>query len=375
MKHLILFLLVLCFAACQSGVLLDSEADIVNVILPSQMLTGKPVITNNEVRIPSLAVTAAQIEQLKEQLLSLEPQFELTPGAKILNATTPRDFTHPQEYTVVSEDGKWTKTYKFSFVSERLDINFFDFSNFDTANKYVEFYELSGSEKFNIWASGNVGFAITAGDAAADAYPTFATASGKVGYGAKLVTRSTGSLGAMAKMPFAAGNLFLGNFDLSCAMSRPLDATQFGVLTTMNKPVKVGLWCKYHAGDVYKNQQGEVVQKTDKPNIYAVLYQAKTDTQGKPIKLNGNNVMTDNSIICIAVLSEQQADFIKVNNIETDDYKYIEIPFEDRAVQFDPEKQMNGKYYFTIVFSSSFYGDFFEGAVGSTLCVDEVKIF
>jgi hypothetical protein len=162
MKHLILFMSIVCLAACQNGTLLNSEADIVNVILPSQMLTGKPVITNNEVRVPSLAITAAQIEQFKEQLLSLEPQFVLTDGAKILDAATPRNFTQPQEYTVVSQDGKWSKTYKFSFVSQRLDTNYFAFSNIDTINNYIEFYELSGSEKFNIWASGNSGFALTA---------------------------------------------------------------------------------------------------------------------------------------------------------------------------------------------------------------------
>jgi hypothetical protein len=197
---------------------------------------------------------------------------------------------------------------------------------------------------------------------------------GKIGSGAQLVTRSTGSLGEMMGMPFAAGNLFLGNFELSKATSKPLEATQFGVLTTMNKPEKIGLWCKYHAGDVYKNRDGNVLQMQDKPNIYAVLYEAKIDSENMPIKLNGTNVQSDNSIICIAVLSPLLADYIKVNNIETDDYKYIEIPFEDR-LPFDPAKQQAGKYYFTIVFSSSLAGDLFEGAVGSTLCVDEVQIF
>jgi len=378
MKKIIVPFFIFLLTGCQSGNLLNDEADILNVILPSQVPTGKPIITNNEVRVPSLAVTEAQIQQLKVQLQSLQPQFVITEGAKILNADAPRNFLQPQEYTVVSQDGKWSKTYKFSFVSQRLDTNFLHFANIDTVNtgysKYIEFYEISGSEHFNIWSSGNAGFALAAANAAPYDFPTFATQNGYNGTAAQLVTRSTGSFGAAVGMPFAAGNLFLGDFELKNATVKPLEATQFGVLTTMNKPSKIGLWCKYKAGDVYKDRDGNILQKEDKPNIYAVLYEAKTDDTGKPVKLNGTNIKTDNSIICIAELSPQQANDIKANNIETDSYKPIEIPFIYRT-PFDPEKQQAGKYYFTIVFSSSLNGDLFEGAVGSTLCVDEVEIF
>ncbi|GHT19688.1 hypothetical protein FACS189429_7580 [Bacteroidia bacterium] len=360
--------------------LLNSEADILDVILPADMLVGKPVITNKSVTIPKLAVSVADKDLLAVQLRSLAPQFVLTPGAKILDADTPRDFTQPQQYTVISEDEKWQKTYTVEFVSSGFEVKFFHFSHWKLVEaglkKYDEFYEQAeDGEKFNIWASGNAGFALTApADAAPDFYPTFAIANGKVGTAAKLVTRSTGNLGASVGMPIAAGNLFLGNFETANAMTKPLEATHFGIQTTQSKPAKLGVWCKYKAGLEYKNNQGNILQKQDMPNIYAVLYEAKIDNDGKPVKLDGTNIMTDNSIVCIAVLSAEQANDMKVNDIETDDYKYIEIPFENRKI-FDPAKQAAGKYYFTLVFSSSLNGDLFEGAAGSALCVDEVEIF
>jgi len=381
MKYLVIIFSVLYLAACQSGTLLNSEADILDVVLPPQMLTGNPLITNNEIRVPSFAITDIQKEEFEQQLLTLEPQFVLSEGAHIQPVDSVRDFRNPQQFTVVSQDGKWTKTYTFSFFSAVFDLNHFSFSNYEIAEtsnskKYTVFYEVSNDVKFYIWSSGNAGFAImTPEDASPDVYPTFATVNGKEGSAAELVTRSTGSLGASVGMPIAAGNLFLGDFELAKAMSAPLEATQFGVLSLQNKPEKITLWCKYKPGPQYVDKNGNILPQEDKPNIYAVLYEAKLDANQKPIKLNGTNVLTDNAIICSAVLSDEQAEYIKVNNIDTDNYKYIEIPFTDKAVAFDPAKQAAGKYFFTIVFSSGINGDLFEGAIGSTLMVDEVELF
>ena len=42
--------------------------------------------------------------------------------------------------------------------------------------------------------------------------------------------------------------------------------------------------------------------------------------------------------------------------------------------RFDEEKMKNYKYNLTVVFSSSRYGAYFKGAVGSTLLVDDVEV-
>jgi hypothetical protein len=174
-------------------------------------------------------------------------------------------------------------------------------------------------------------------------------------------------------MPIAAGNLFLGSFDISSAMTKPLEATQFGIQTTQAKPGALGLWCKYKAGPEYKDKNGTVLPLTDYPEIYAVLYEPQIDSNGNPVKLNGTNIQIADNIISIAISGKEHVDQITVDDIDRDEYKYIEIPFKDRRM-FNPEKQFAGKYYITIVFSSGAKGNLFEGAVGSTLCVDEVRL-
>ena len=56
-------------------------------------------------------------------------------------------------------------------------------------------------------------------------YPTVQVANGFRGKGVKLETRDTGSFGAMVKMYIAAGNLFIGTFEVGNALTDPRKAT------------------------------------------------------------------------------------------------------------------------------------------------------
>ena len=384
-NHAILILLFGFFlCSCERGELLNSEADILEIILPDSLELGKPIITNDEIRIPKNVLSTADSLILEKQLKSLTPQFILTPGATIADSELARDFSEKQIYWVTSEDKKYRKSYEISFFESKFNIETFNeyehgkasfsFGNYEFApNKpYYRFFEVDSTEtKFYIWDSGNEGFHIANKNALAEDYPTSVVSAGKIGTGAKLVTRSTGALGALFGMPIAAGNLFLGHFDVGIATSKPLEATQFGIVTTIHKPNKIGLWAKYEAGAEYKDKAGNVLSTTDTPEIYAVLYEPKKDENGNPIKLDGTNIKTADNIVLIANTTPEHVEGIKVDNIDTYEYKYIEIPFETRK-EFETSKQANGDYYITIVFSSSAKGDLFEGAVGSTLCVDEV---
>jgi hypothetical protein len=223
-----------------------------------------------------------------------------------------------------------------------------------------------------MWASGNASYALTASNTAPpESYPTHATPKGKKELGVQLVTCSTGSFGAMAKVPIAAGNLFLGNFEMTNALVKPMEATQFGIPAPYEQPLALGFWGKYKAGPNYKDKSGNILPLTDHPEVYAVLYEIN-DTKN-PVKLNGNNIKTAENIISIAELNETQANQLIVNDVDADEYKYLEIPFESRKA-FDEQRRYEGKYYITIVFSSSAKGNLFEGAIGSTLCIDEVKL-
>ena len=315
----------------------------------------------------------------------LSPEFVLTPGATIFPASgTALDFSNEQEqkYIVTSENGQWKKEYtvvvrpRFILVADKdgdgksKSFHFENYQKYDGNYNFQQFYEesLLGKKDF-IWGSGNLGFALTNANAPAENYPTYATKEGKNGSAVRLVTRSTGAFGAMVKMPIAAGNLFLGSFEIAQALSAPLQATRFGVPYMMGEPLEINFWYKFQGG-TYKDKDG--VEQQDFPSIYAVLFEPEV-IAGEPVLLDGANVRTASNILSIADLDLEPAQVISSDNIETAGFSYGSIQFVSRKA-IDAQKLANGDYYITVVFASSKRGDYFEGFVGNTLIVDEVTL-
>ncbi len=166
----------------------------------------------------------------------------------------------------------------------------------------------------------------------------------------------------------AAGNLFFGTFDGTNAMTNPLGATHFGIPFTQ-VPVMFSGFYKYQPGPTYSEPDADgnlvaVPGKTDMFNLYAVLFETSPGHEW----LDGTNVLAaDNPmIISTAVIPDRQA---------SSDWREFSVPFTLRqGKQIDPEKLSEGKYSIAIVMSSSEDGDFFRGAIGSTLQVDRIQI-
>ena len=96
--------------------------------------------------------------------------------------------------------------------------------------EYDILYEFQPGTSTNVssvlqWSSGNPGYKLTSMTDNRTGYPTQQIAEGFRGKGLKLTTCDTGSFGAMVKMYIAAGNLFIGSFDLANALKDPLRAT------------------------------------------------------------------------------------------------------------------------------------------------------
>ena len=164
-------------------------------------------------------------------------------------------------------------------------------------------------------------------------------------------------------MPLAAGTLFLGAFDMSAALTDALKATMFG-LPFDKKPKTFSGYYKYQPGEKYQDKNQTIIEgKTDKASIYAILY-LNHDENGNAVTLDGNNAQTSPLIVATAI----------VNNIPpTDNWTQFKEDF--RFIQsFSQDILENRGYSLAIVFSSSADGDFFQGAIGSTLCIDNVRI-
>jgi hypothetical protein len=246
-------------------------------------------------------------------------------------------------------------------VDEYTTLFHFEDTIRDAANRYCIFAEKVNGEVTMEWGSGNAGFAMTgAGKSPAD-YPTIQSDNGYNGKCAGLITRSTGSLGAIVNMPIAAGNLFIGAFDLKNALGSPLKATQFG-LPFYNLPTTFSGYYKYKSGDVYYENGNPVESVKDRCHFYAVLY----ETDETLSSLDGTNVLTHPNIISAAVIE---------NQTETNEWTYFNLPFVYRpGKSINPDKLKDGKYNLAVVFTSSIDGGEFKGAPGSALYIDEVEI-
>lgn len=349
---LICLLLLFTATSCIRSEAPNAEADILGCSVPGISLTTSPIIQNETVTL---------LVPIDTDVSALAPWFTLTPGASIDPPSgTVRDFLTPQKYTVTSEDGEWHKTYTVYVIDNELK-TVYNFEDTIGGQKYYVFAEKENGKVVMEWASGNAGFALTGVPKTADDYPTLQVSEGHAGKCLALVTRSTGSFGSLMKMPIAAGNLFIGSFDVRSALANPLAATRFG-LPFPYVPTYLTGYYKYRSGEVYTENGKPVGGKRDMCDIYAIFYE--TDEQVHT--LDGSNAFTSPNLISVARIS---------NAKETDEWTAFHIPFVARPGKvIDKEKLRAGGYNISLVFSSSIDGALFNGAVGSTLLIDEAEL-
>ncbi|MGN0087053.1 MAG: PCMD domain-containing protein [Alloprevotella sp.] len=330
-----------------------------NELKASISLIGEPIVKNSKVNFTIKDST---------DVSAIAPVFYLTPGATISPANgTVRNFTTPQIYTIYSEDGNWSKNYIVSFKKPAA-IHEFHFEHFalDERGQYYEYYEVGDDpeDKFDYWDSGNAGYALTGMGHAPEDYPTQPWAAGYRGNGVKLTTLSTGSWGKGVNMPIAAGNLFIGEFRVAQAMLFPRKATRFGRQLVTDRPLRLEGWYKYTAGPDYQDIK-EVIHPElhDTCDIYAVLYEV--DPQ-KFVALNGDDVLSSERIVSLARIDDPG---------EPQEWTHFSEPFKPcNGKEFDYERLANDGYAIAIVATSSRQGAYFEGAIGSTLYIDEISI-
>ena len=116
----------------------------------------------------------------------------------------------------------------------------------------------------------------------------------------------------------------------------------------------------------YRNKEIRFIVKDKKDtwDIYAIFY----ETDEKTKTLDATNRFDHPNLISIARIDEK-------DRKETDEWTEFYLPFVTKTGKtVDKDKLKAGKYNVAIVFSSSIEGDYFRGAVGSTLHIDEVEL-
>ena len=274
---------------------------------------------------------------------------------------------NPRLFKVTSEDGAFSATYTIRLWQTEMPFTY-DFETLSSDNPYHKFTEDNPSSGTIIrrleLASGNPGFELTKMAKAPDGYPTVQVNGGvDGGKCVKLETKDTGSFGSMVKMYIAAGNLFIGSFEVGQALSgNAMKATHFG-FPFFYYPLRLEGWYKYKAGPTFSSKGKPVEGRKDECDIYGVLYETDDNVQF----LDGSTSLNSPNIVALARNIKELP--------ETDIWKQFNFKFEPQnGKSIDPDKLGKGIYKLAIVFSSSVDGAKFEGAVGRTLYIDKVTI-
>ncbi|MCD8282413.1 MAG: PCMD domain-containing protein [Prevotella sp.] len=299
-------------------------------------------------------------------LTALAPQFNITEGATITPASgTVLDFSNGgQTYTVVSPgNAKSTRTYNVRFSPQVLP-TYFSFDNYylDDSGKYYVWSDYSNDEEPD-WGSANPGFALARGTAGIEEYPSLPDPTGGVDGGpcVKLTTCDLGAWGTITNKRIAAGNFFLGSFDLSKALTATLQSTLFGLPVNF-KPVRMTGYYKYTPGEEMMDRSGNKLDTEDTAALYIQLYR-NHDADGNYVVLTGENTAD----------SELRVGRGDVDVVPTTEWTYFDIAI-DYWDEVDPELLANMGYNLSIVCSSSKRGSYYEGAVGSTLYIDNFSV-
>ena len=373
--HYLLLLSAVLLSSCFKDEPLNAECDILEASVavehPEEMFFQT---SDSLVRINSDESTIRFSVRRTADLTRLAPRFRITEGATINpESGSMHDFSQgPVTYTVTSQDGKWSRQYTVEcnrIVRYTTEEWKFDFEHFELDPMYHQFYvwhnTLPDGTLGNDWASGNLGFRLSMSSATASQFPTAVLEQGYDGNGVILTTRDTGALGLSSGKPIAAGNLFLGKFNVAMALiNNAMRATEFGIPFDQ-KPVRLSGYYQYSPGAKFVDKTfTEVPNRIDAGDIYSVLF-INHDNSGKPLVLYGDNVLSSDNIVAVA----------RVKNVNETNGEWIkfDIDFEYRK-EINPTILANRGYNLTIVFSSSIDGATFEGAIGSTLKVDCVKL-
>lgn len=381
-------LLPIFFACCMGNIMtscikdeeLNSECDIESAYVHTDKVSDL-FFTDNDTIVNVISTSNNVVFYVRRtaDLTALSPIFKITKGATISpESGSTHDFSHgPIAYTVTSEDGQWTRQYNVQF-KVNPNLMDFDFENFfleksryvSEQEEYGFFYkwhEIDNEGKpMEFWDTGNSGYTLSNFSAMAEEYPSVMVPDGYDKAGVKLTTRATGELGKAFKKPIAAGNLFIGEFDVTQSMSNTLKTTKFG-RPFDRKPMKLTGYYKYKPGEVFTNKEFKTVEnRTDSGSIYSVFYrnEIQVGDHMEKMVLYGDDVQTNPQIVALAKFDDLKP---------TDDWTYFELDYKYRQGVDDDILNKLG-YNLTVVFSSSRSGDTFEGAVGSTLYIDKVRI-
>ncbi len=292
-----------------------------------------------------------------------------------------QDFSQPVAYTVQAEDGS-TKVYyvvveRDSSGDAQIPNSNFDFWYTATHSNY-EYEEIGKNKDDKTWGTGNQG-AIIALSGDKSKLPTQPLDLGEGNFAAELTTTNMGFFGSIAGKGVAAGNIFTGKFDIGNTIdARPV----FGIpFTQMPKAIQVDY--KYTPGNELLDGKRNPVEGEDAMDIYIILEKREGDNvkrlgvgwyrsseaqeewkrQEVEIKYARNGIAPEGV--------EEYATYV-LKYGHDGDVSATDPNMMPKATWGDIDSDKPTHMF--VVFTSSYMGDYFIGAPGSKLLVDNFEL-
>lgn len=199
------------------------------------------------------------------------------------------------------------------------------------------------------WASGNPG--VTTAGKESNTTPSTDAKQGKLA-GKIETVEMTGIAAAVA--PLAAGSLFTGDFKTD--MGKPLNSPKFGRPYQGGRPTQLSFWYKYAPKTITVAKEKPTEKGSmDRCLIYIYLGDWEGTLTSEQLK------EPDKSKIPGAIA---YGEFVSDKEVSAYTQQTIKLTYFDRT---KPVKKI------LIVGTSSIYGDFYTGGVGSTLFLDDLQ--
>ncbi len=266
-----------------------------------------------------------------------------------------QDFNNPVEYVVTAEDGSesvYTVTVERGGAQQQLDNS--SFEDWYTESVGFSSVEQPGKDQNStIWGTANRGLAL--GGASGNTTRQELNGSNYA---------RMESVAAPALVRIAAATIFTGKFtDGFPSITDPRSNIELGTSFT-SRPLSVSFQYTYQPGPSNEDEKGQPLPYGDQCDIYFLL-ENRTDGQVKRVGTawfrSGETVSQWSTEIVP----------IKYGPLESSD------PWFDYAQPRDGEVWGDGTEpitHVTFLATSSFEGDFFKGAIGSTLELDEIEL-
>lgn len=266
-----------------------------------------------------------------------------------------QDFSNPVEYFVTSEDGSQTVyMVRVERGGSQAQLDNSSFEDWYTESTGFSTVEQPGRDKNStIWGTANRGLALGGSPGNTSKQDRSGSSYARME-----------SVAAPALVRIAAATIFTGKFtDGFPSVSDPRSNITLGTPFT-SRPLSVSFQYTYQPGESNEDENGQPLSYGDQCDIYFLL-ENRTNGQVKRVGtawFRSGEAVSDWSSEIIP---------IKYGPLDSSDPWFEYAQPRDEEIWGDGSEPIT---HVTFLATSSFEGDFFKGAIGSTLELDEIEL-